>query len=136
MMLLPVWLRWTISIVAILLMASVTGIARQAVVIGPTDAIGFDYPADYLTTYQVTHFEASYDSAGWASLGVPPVADHNNGILTYRVIPPQATGTHTVVFRVCNAVGCSAPSLPFAFALPGGDLVVPVAPSNVRRIPR
>jgi len=108
-------------------------IYAQAPVVGPSDAIGFDYVDASLSEYQVDRFEASYDGGTWATLGIPPVAFSANGVSTYRVIPPQSTGTHTVAFRACNAVGCSNSSGPFAFAVLGAPSV---APGNVRKIPR
>jgi len=124
-------IRLVVTLAALLMVVAVP--AAQAPVIGPNDAIGFDYRDADLTGFAVSRFEASYDSGTWAAIGIPPVAIVTNGISTYRVIPPQAQGTHTVAFRACNAVGCSSSSGPFAFAVLGTPTT---APGNVRRIPR
>jgi len=126
--------RRKFAILVPLFLALSTSIAfAQAPVIGPNDAIGFDYRDVEFAEYVVTRFEASYDSGPWNSINVPPIAIVVNGVSTYRVIPPQPTGTHTVVFRACNAVGCSTSTAPFDFAVLGAPAT---APGNVRRIPR
>jgi hypothetical protein len=86
----------------------------QAVTIGPTDAIGFDYATAEMTTYAVSRFEVSWDNSAYASLGIPAtVAGAPAGFSTYKVIPPFTSGQHTVVFRACNALGCGGSSTPF-----------------------
>ena len=107
----------------------------QAPIVGPEDAIGFDYADADLSGFQVTHFENSYDEGAWLTIGIPPVAAAANGLTTYRVAPTPTQGTHTISFRACNAVGCSAPSVPFAFA-PAAvpEPAVPPPPTGVRVI--
>lgn len=91
----------------------------QAVTIGPTDAIGFDYATAEMTTYAVTRFEVSWDTSAFASLGIPPLVSAGApvGFQTYKVIPPFTSGQHTVVFRACNALGCGGGSTPFRLRL-------------------
>jgi hypothetical protein len=125
---------WIVLVLGFLLGAYyVSAHAQSAPVIGPNDAIGFDYLNADFSTYAVDRFEVSYDGGGWASLGIPPVASATSTVSTYRVIPPQSNGTHSVAFRACNVVGCSVSSGPFAFAVLG---VPSAAPGNIRRIPR
>ena len=126
-------MRKIFAVVVCLLTLFVGSILAQTPVVGPTDAIGFDYPDADLATYVVNRFEASYDSGAWNSINIPPVAAVIGGVTTYRVVPPQASGNHTVAFRACNAVGCSGSSGPFAFAVLG---VPGSAPGNIRKIPR
>ena len=119
---------------AVLLIVALSGVpVLQAPVIGPQDAIGFDYPDADVSGYQVTHFENQYDGGAWTSISMPPVAAQGNGVSTYRVIPTTQTGTHNIAFRACNAVGCGGSSSPFAFAVLGAPSN---APGNVRKIPR
>ena len=113
--------------------APTIAVMQQPVVIGPTEAIGFDYIDAEFQSSQVARFEASYDGGNWSTLGIPPIAAVIGGVTTYRVIPPQPSGTHTVVFRACNAAGCGGGSSPFAFEPLGAPTT---SPSNVRKIPR
>lgn len=116
---------------------SMTSIAtmQAPVVIGPTDAIGFDYSDALFTSEAITRFEAQYDVGQWTSLGMPTKTPSTvAGFSTYKVIPPQTTGTHTVVFRSCNVIGCNpVGNPPFAFIL--GSVPAGV-PTNLRKIPR
>jgi hypothetical protein len=97
----------------------------QAPIVGPDEAIGFDYADADRDAYQVTHFENSYDEGAWLNIGQPPIVASTNGVSTYRVAPTPTQGTHTISFRACNAVGASIPTTPFAFAR---DVAVPVKP--------
>jgi hypothetical protein len=122
-------------LIALLLMA-VPVLAQQPTPLGPNDAIGFDYVDANMTAYQVTGFEASWDTGVWVSLGIPAstiLSDTPAGSRTYRVLSPFATGTHTVVFRACNGAGCGGGSVPFAYAHVNSPSA---APGNVRRVPR
>jgi hypothetical protein len=119
-----------------LVVMSVPVLAQQPAPLGPNDAIGFDYSDANMTTYQVTGFEASFDSGPYQALGIPtPVvfADTLAGHRTYRVLSPFANGTHTVVFRACNGAGCGVPSVPFAYEHVSSPSA---SPGNVRRVPR
>lgn len=115
---------------------SPTAAAQSPVIIGPAEALGFDYLDAALTAYAVTDFQVAWDSTTtFVTVGIPPVSAVSAGITTYKVVPSFSSGTHTFQVRVCNAVGCSvgAPATPFAFALlasPG------VAPTNVRKVAR
>jgi hypothetical protein len=127
-------LTWASFVVAFVLVAPL--VAQQPIPLSPSDAIGFDYTDANLTAYQVSGFEASYDSGPWVSLGIPTgviLPDTPAGSRTYKAIPPFTSGTHTVVFRACNGAGCGVPSSPFAFehvSSPGAS------PGNVRKVPR
>ncbi len=118
---------------AILLTLLLAGGFWQAPIVGPNDAIGFNYTDADFANAQVERFENQYDGGQWLSIGIPTVYQNLNGITTYRVIPTTATGTHTLSFRACNAVGCGNASSPFAFAVLGAPST---APSNIRVIPR
>lgn len=114
---------------------------QQAVVIGPTDAIGFDYANADFQAYTVSRFEAQWDGAStWSTIptsGGVVLSDTPTGYTTYKVVPPFSSGTHNVVFRACSdAAGCggSSPAPPFAFAYP--SVSPPVPPGNVRKVPR
>lgn len=122
-----------LSLVALIWTAPASQSQSPSPVIGPQDAIGFDYADADFQQYAVERFEAQYDGGAWASIGIPQVAGQSNGLTTYRVIPPMPSGNHTVGLRACNAVGCSTSSSPFAFAVLGAP---ETAPGNVRKIPR
>jgi hypothetical protein len=110
-------------------------VLQTQVIIGPNDAIGFDYTDADLQTYAVIRFEASWDGQPYAT--VQPVTavlpDTPVGSMTYKNIPPFSSGNHTVVFRACRLEGCGGGSVPFAFAYP---VVNPTVPMRVRRVPR
>lgn len=110
---------------------------QQAPIITSSDAVGFDYVTANLTTYQVNDFQVQYDGGGsWLSLGVAggrTLADTPSGSLTYSVIPPFASGTHSISIRACGTGGCSVGTSPFAFAYAAST---PVTPSGVRKVPR
>lgn len=107
--------------------------AQTAVVLTSTDALAFDYTDTDFDTYVVSGFEVAYDGGAFAAVAAPKYQDIG-GVSSYKFIPPQTNGTHTVVLRACNAVGCGAGSAPFAFAVlsssPG------TAPRNLRKVPR
>ena len=111
------------------LLLSIPLLAAQAPVIGPTDAVGFDYlDADMAIT---TRFESSYDNGPWASVQIPTTVPLGK---TYKVIPPYTSGSHTVLFRACNSAGCGSASVPFAFVYAATSPTV--APGNIRKVPR
>jgi hypothetical protein len=124
-----------LALVLVLLVLAPVASAMQSVVIGPTDAIGFNYSDADLQAYAVTRFEASWDGQAFAA--IQPVTailpDTPVGFTTYKNIPPFSSGNHTVVFRACRLEGCGGGSVPFAFAYP---VVNPTVPTNVRRVPR
>jgi hypothetical protein len=107
--------------------------SQAPVQIGPNDAIGLDYVDADFASYAVTEFNAQYDAGTWTSIGVPTNKVTAGGVTTYKVVPPQTNGNHTVSFRACNVAGCSAGTVPFAFA---PVLSAPVGPTNVRKVPR
>ncbi len=104
----------------------------QAPVLGPDEAIGFDYADADVTVFEVNRFEAQYDSGAWTPIGMV-VSSTTAGITTYKTTPTQTNGTHSVVIRACNVLGCGGASSPFAFAV----LTAPTsAPVNLRKVPR
>lgn len=114
---------------------TVTLYAQASEIIGPTDAIGFDYvDVDYQNS-QVNRFEASYDGAPFTGLNAA-VYQNANGVTTYRFVPPQTNGTHTVAVRACNSIECGAATSPFGFAFPVVNPPTPNAPTNLRKVPR
>ena len=112
-----------------------TTVSAQTPVIGPTDAIAFDYGNADFTAYQVTRFEASWDGLTFGAVTTQSavLADTPTGYTSYLVTPPFSNGTHTVSFRACNAAGCGGASSPFAFAYQGSPAGVP---TNVRKVAR
>lgn len=107
--------------------------AQSVPVIGPSDAIGFDYAdADY-DTYLVSGFEAAYDGGAYQAVAAPKFQSVN-GVSSYKFIPTPTNGQHIVSIRACNAVGCGAGSAPFAFAALASSPTV--APANLRKVPR
>lgn len=109
-------------------------LCAQAPVIGPTDALAFDYPDQDYTESQVDRFEAAYDGSAFAALAAPKYQTVN-GVSSYKFIPPQTAGTHTVALRACNPIGCGAASSPFVFALATTSPPTAV-PGNVRKVIR
>jgi hypothetical protein len=102
----------------------------------PTVAVVFDYSNADFITYSVDHFEAQWDTEPWLPLDVTGevLPDTLPESLSYRVVPPFTSGTHTVAFRACNlAAGCGGASDPFGFEYAP---VVPLVPMNIRRVPR
>ncbi len=108
-------------------------VQAQTPTLSPTEAVGFDYTDADLATYAVSRFEAAYDgNATYTSIGMV-VSSTANGVTTYKTTPPQTSGTHTVNVRACNAAGCGAASVPFAFVVlsaPGS------APTNLHKVIR
>ena len=104
---------------AALILSASLDVAAQAPLIGPSDAIGLDYPEAWFVEYAIDRFEVQYDADDWRSLGIPPVYAAMDGVTTYGVVPATPTGSHTASFRVCNAEGCSTSTSPFAFVIPG-----------------
>lgn len=120
-----------------------TFMQSSAPIIGPQDALGFDYLAADFSAFQVQRFEVSWDnsscaSAGtWVSVGIPlprQLADTVPGGNTYGVVPPFTSGTHSWCVRAVNMVGPGVSIGPFAYAVVGSAPTV--APSNLRKIPR
>ena len=108
-------------------------VAQSAPVIGPSDAIGFDYvDADY-DLYLVSGFEAAYDGGAYQPVAAPKFQSVN-GVSSYKFIPAPTTGQHIVSIRACNAIGCGAGSAPFAFAALASSPTT--APVNLRKVPR
>ncbi len=112
-------------------------------IIGPQDALGFDYLTADLTTFTVSRFEVSWDNAtcassgAWSAIGIPTgrtLADTPGGALTYPVVPPFTSGSHLWCVRAVNIAGPGGPAGPLDFAAVGS---VPTAiPTNLRKIPR
>jgi hypothetical protein len=112
--------------------------AQGPPIVGPNDAIGFDYFDTEMTAAEVTMFQVQYDGGVWINLGIPPgvvLATTLPGAKTYKANSPFTSGTHSVVFRACNTVGCGGGSVPFAFAH-GASTAPGAAPGNVRKVPR
>ena len=85
----------------------------------------------------MTRFEANYDDVAWSSVQIPAsvvLPDTLLGAKTYKLLPPFTSGTHTVLVRACNGVGCGSASLPFVFMSVGTSPTV--APGHVRPVPR
>ena len=104
---------------AALILSASLDVAAQAPLIGPSDAIGMDYPEAWFVKDAIDRFEVQYDAEDWRSLGIPPVYTAMDGVTTYAVVPATPTGSHTVSFRACNAEACSTSTSPFAFVIPG-----------------
>lgn len=106
-----------------------------APIIGPNDALGFDYVDANIVNYAVTHFEVQYDTAPFVMLQPTQVilGDTPPGSTTYRFVPPFSSGTHTAMVRACRAEGCGGGSNPFAF---GYAVANPAVPLNLRKVPR
>ncbi len=104
---------------AALILSASLDVAAQAPLIGPSDAIGVDYPEAWFVKDAIDRFEVQYDAEDWRSLGIPPVYTAMDGVTTYAVVPATPTGSHTVSFRACNAEACSTSTSPFAFVIPG-----------------
>ena len=96
---------------AALILSASLDVAAQ-VPIGPSDAIGWDYPEAWFVEDAIDRFEVQYDAEDWRSLGIPPVYAAMGGVTTYAVVPATPTGSHTVSFRACNAEGCSTSTSP------------------------
>lgn len=130
-------MRTQLALVAVVVLGLVLRVSAQTPVIGPNDAIGFDYLNTDLATYQVNSFQAQWDgSATWSNLGMPTtvvLADTAAGSQTYKVIPTFTSGNHSVAFRACNATGCGGASAAFPFI---SGSVPNVVPANLRKIPR
>jgi hypothetical protein len=123
-------------LVVVALLSLPTTAAAQSVIIGPTDAIAFDYENADVITYAVDHFEVQWDGQPWLPLDVTGAVFPDTGpeALSYRVVPPFTVGTHTVAFRACNlAAGCGGASSPFDFAY---AVVPPLPPGYVRKVSR
>src|SRR4030095_7171679 len=124
----------SILVVVVVLFALPATLTAQSVIIGPTDAVAFDYLTADAVLYQLDHFEGQWDGQAWIALG--PIAgivlpDTLPEALSYRVVPPFAVGTHTVAFRACNlAAGCGGASDPFGFELAP---VVHLVPMDIPR---
>jgi hypothetical protein len=93
--------------------------ASAQVIITPTDAIAFDYAQGDLVTYQVSHFEASWDAKTYALLVVAQLLLPNTptGYTSFKFVPPFTNGNHTVLVRACNVQGCGGSSSPFRIRL-------------------
>jgi hypothetical protein len=118
------------------LVALVVLLALPAAAQSPTVAVVFDYSNADFITYSVDHFEAQWDTEPWLPLDVTGevLPDTLPESLSYRVVPPFTSGTHTVAFRACNlAAGCGGASVPFGFEYVP---VAPLTPLNIRRVPR
>ena len=115
--------HWGLQAAVLLLSASLNAEAQPTM--GPSDAIGVDYPEAWFNEYAIDRFEVQYDARGWTSVGIPPVYTALDGVTTYTVTPDTPAGSHTVSFRACNADACSASTSPFAFVVPGDTSVVP-----------
>jgi hypothetical protein len=100
----------------VLILCAAVDVQAQAIV-GPSDAIGIDYPEGWFSEYIIDRFEVQYDGEEWTSLGIPPIYASLNGVTTYTVRPARL-GSHTASFRVCNAEACSTSTSPFAFVVP------------------
>lgn len=122
-----VWSVLTASLLIILISNS-----AKAQVAFPSQGLAFDYDQFEFDRAQITRFEIKINTNSYETVGIPPIVATNGTIKSYRVaIPALTPGNYTVVFRACNAVGCSADSAPsFNFTL-----VVVVAPSNIRVVP-
>lgn len=119
--------------VGVLLFALAVVVSAQAPIIGPTDAIAFDYSDQDYFDYAVQRFEAAYDGGAFTFLQASQYQTVS-GVSSYKFVPPQTSGTHSVVLRACNTGGCGVGSSPFAFALPTSSS--PSAPANLRKVPR
>jgi hypothetical protein len=88
---------------------------QGSAIIGPTEAIAFDYRDADLATYAVVRFEASWDGQPFDVVTVDAIIlpDTLPGYTTYRSVPPFASGTHTVSFRACRVEECGGGSEPF-----------------------
>jgi hypothetical protein len=122
---------------AVLLLVAVARMdAQSAIVVGPNDALSFDYLDADFSTWQVTGFQVSWDgSATWVALGTTAFRDSltRAGGTSYKFIPSFTSGQHTVSVRACNAQGCGGGSSPFLFAY---GSVPSAVPSNLRKVPR
>lgn len=126
---------WTGSRIVAAPPAPVMGAMQTSEIIGPTDAIGFDYINTDYQNSQVNRFEASYDGSAYGPLTVS-VYQNVNGVTTWRFVPPQTSGTHTVAVRACNSVECGGSTPPFGFAFAVVNPPTPNAPTNMRKVPR
>ena len=119
----------TLTVFITLTLSSVA-LGAQAPVFSPGDSLGWDYADADVATYQVSRFEAQYDSGAWTAVGMTAHASAN-GVTTFKTTPVVSNGTHQVMIRACNVSGCGNASSPFAFAV----LTAPVAaPTNLRKI--
>ena len=101
---------------AALILSASLNVEAQAPILGPSDAIGVDYPDAWFAEDAIDRLEVQYDDGEWRSVGIP-VYVAVDGVTTYTVIPTMPTGSHAVSFRMCNAAGCSTPTSPFAFVV-------------------
>ena len=136
-----------LSALAVLLLASASpaadkppsdvptmAVLQQPVRIAPNEILLFDYSDAVMVNEDVTRFEAQYDGGASVDLGIPTKrATGGIGISSYQLDPIRTAGTHNVIVRACNAVGCSGWSSPFAFAPLGAPSTVP---GNIRKVPR
>lgn len=120
------------SLVFLLCMTPIV-VAQSTPIIGPTDALAFDYPNTDFETYVVERFEVSYDSGAFSLLAAPKYQD-TGGVSSYKFIPAPTSGTHTASIRACNAIGCGPGSSPFAFAVLVNSPAS--APGNLRKVTR
>lgn len=115
-------------------------VSAQTPILGPTDALSFDYYDADFSTYAVTGFQASWDSGVWAAITTTAFTDAQTlvGATSFQVIPPFKNGQHTMSVRACNAQGCGGGSIPFAFMYAVVEVLpVPGAvPVNLRKVPR
>lgn len=123
--------RWICALVA-LLVCTALPVRAQAPVLGPNEAIGWDYADLDVSTYQVNRFEAAYDGGAFATVGMV-VSVQSAGITTYKTTPTPQNGTHTVAIRACNVAGCGPASSPFGFVVLSAP---PSAPVNLHIVPR
>lgn len=83
----------------------------------PSQSLGWSHPS--ATADAVTHFEANWDNTGYVNVGKnghPTIVD-----VFYTPLPALITGSHTVVVRACNIVGCSPDSTPYTFDMVAGE---------------
>lgn len=114
------------------LAVSIVTLHAQGQVLGPNEAVGWDYADIDVSTYQVNRFEAAYDGGAFATVGMV-VSVQSAGITTYKTTPTQQNGTHTVAIRACNVAGCGPASSPFGFVVLSAP---PNAPVNLHIVPR
>ncbi len=122
-------------IIIALLAAALVKTEAQAPLLGPDDALAFDYADATYAEYSVTRFEVSWDgSSTWA---VPTLSTRvvTTGVTTYVTVPPFTNGSHSASFRACNLVGCGGGSDPFTFGYAASSAPA-VVPSNIRVVKR
>ena len=125
------------TLVAGVLLVSLSAVLSAQVIITPTDALAFDYDNQAFADYQVTRFEIQWDTQPFQLLTAQSFVapDTPPGHTSYKFVPPFSTGNHTALVRACNAGGCGPASDPFAFGY--ASVSAPLAkPVNMRKVPR